>query len=134
MKQLVIDGNNFSDIESFYDEMYRLLTRDLPWRTGHSLDAFNDLLRGGFGFHDYGEELNIVWINASKSKNDLGFDETVRHWERILLTCHPTAVAQVQKRITDARNHVGETLFDIIVSIITDNDGSGHTCNLSIVD
>ena len=72
MKQIVIDGNNFSDIEGFYCEMDKLLTRDLTWKTGHNLNAFNDLLRGGFGFHEYGEKLSITWINAGKSRADLG--------------------------------------------------------------
>ncbi|MBO4749222.1 MAG: barstar family protein, partial [Lachnospiraceae bacterium] len=51
MKEITIDGNRFSDIEGFYTEIDRLLTRDLDWKTGHNLNAFNDLLRGGFGFH-----------------------------------------------------------------------------------
>ena len=74
MKQIILDGNNFSNIEEFYDEIDRLLTKDLDWKTGHNLNAFNDLLRGGFGVHEYGEKLEITWINASKSRKDLGED------------------------------------------------------------
>ena len=74
MKKIVIDGNRFDDEESFYNEIDRLLTRNLTWKTGHNLDAFNDLLCGGFGFHEYGEELIIVWVNALKSKTDLGYE------------------------------------------------------------
>ena len=72
MKQIIIDGNNFSNEEEFYCEIDKLLTKDLGWKTGHNLDAFNDLLRGGFGVHEPGEELNITWINAAKSRNELG--------------------------------------------------------------
>lgn len=42
MKKVVIDGNEFSDLEGFYTEMDKLLTKDLGWKTGHNMDAFND--------------------------------------------------------------------------------------------
>ena len=38
-----IDGNNFSDLEGFYNEIDKILTKDLNWKTGHNLDAYNDL-------------------------------------------------------------------------------------------
>ena len=107
MKEIIIDGNNFSDAEGFYTEIDKLLTRNLDWKTGHNLNAFNDLLRGGFGFHEYGEELHITWINASKSKADFGYE---------------------------VRNHNGQTMFEVIVDIILDNDDSGHFCTLDIID
>jgi hypothetical protein len=46
---IYINGNNFSGMEGFYDEIDRVLTKDLDWKTGHNLNALNDLLRGGFG-------------------------------------------------------------------------------------
>lgn len=52
MKEFILDGNNFNDIDGFYNEIDRLLTKDLTWKTGHNLDAFNDLLRGGFSVFD----------------------------------------------------------------------------------
>ena len=48
MKNIVIDGDKFSDLEGFYSEIDKLLTKDLEWKTGHNMNAFNDLLRGGF--------------------------------------------------------------------------------------
>ena len=74
MKRILIDGNTFSTKEEFYTEMERLLTRNLEWKTGCNLDALADLLRGGFGFHEYGERLEAFWNNAEKSRNDLGED------------------------------------------------------------
>jgi len=72
--EIVIDGNNFNDLDGFYSEIDKLLTKDLKWKTGHNFSAFNDLLRGGFGVHEDGEELIIKWINYDKSKKDLGKD------------------------------------------------------------
>ena len=71
-QKFIIDGESFKDIEGFYCEIDRLLTKNLSWKTGHNLDAFNDLLRGGFGVHEYGEPISIFWKNFSKSKKDLG--------------------------------------------------------------
>ncbi len=74
MKILTIDGNNFSDLNGFYDEIDKILTKDLDWKTGHNLDAYNDLLRGGFGVHEYGEPIVLRWLNYEKSKCELGND------------------------------------------------------------
>lgn len=68
---VTIDAANFSDMESFYCEIDRVLTKDLDWKTGHNLNAFNDLLRGGFGVHDYEEPFTLIWRDAAKSKIDL---------------------------------------------------------------
>ena len=74
---IVFDGNSFSDLETFFVEVDRKLTKDLHWKTGHNLNAFNDLLRGGFGVHDYEEEIKLIWMNFAKSKRDL-YSETDR--------------------------------------------------------
>lgn len=89
MKTFLLDGNNFSSMEGFYDEIDKLLTKNLQWKTGHNLNAFNDLLRGGFGVHDYSEPITIKWINYSKSKKDL-VDETVLMLLEIMLNCDDT--------------------------------------------
>ena len=65
---------------------------------------------------------------------DLGYDATIEHWENILKRCHPLNIEHVESLIKDARNHAGQTLFDIIVSIILDSDDTGHFCTLEIID
>lgn len=84
MKEIIIDGNNFLTIEEFYNEMDKLLTKDLHWKTGHNLDAFNDLLRGGFGQHEYGEAIIIKWLHYEKSKKALGNEQILAIIETIL--------------------------------------------------
>ena len=71
-RTIVINGDNFSDLEGFFDEMDQVLTKDLDWNTGHNFNAFNDLLRGGFGVHDYEEPVKIIWTKFSESKRKLG--------------------------------------------------------------
>ena len=69
-----IDGDLFSTLEQFYDEISRVLVPGAEW--GRNLDAFNDILRGGFGTPD--GRFKLVWMNASASREALGYPETVR--------------------------------------------------------
>jgi RNAse (barnase) inhibitor barstar len=64
---LVIDGSHFSDFEGFAREFSTLLA-DWTWHA--SLDAFNDILRGGFGTPQGGFVLR--WLNAGRSRDALG--------------------------------------------------------------
>ena len=86
MKTFILDGNNFCDMSGFYDEMDKLLTKNLAWKTGRNLDAFNDLLRGEFGVHQYNEPITIKWINFGKSKRELGAEMILKILE-IMLDC-----------------------------------------------
>lgn len=73
IKQTIeINGSSFSDLEGFYNEIDRVLTRNLEFKTGHNLNAFNDLLRGGFGVFEYDESIKLVWKDFSKSRESLG--------------------------------------------------------------
>ncbi len=69
---ITINGDNFTDLETFYDEIDKMLTKGLGWQTGHNLDAFNDLLRGGFGVYEYEEPVKLIWTKFSNSKQTLG--------------------------------------------------------------
>lgn len=71
---LVIEGANFNNLDGFYKETDQLLTGG--GRSGRNLDAFNDLLRGGFGVFDYGSPIKIVWNNFARSKQQLGRETT----------------------------------------------------------
>ncbi len=70
----IIDGDNFNDLETFYDEVDRVLTKDINFKTGHNLDAFNDILCGDFGVFSYNETLKLIWTSFSKSRRNLGDD------------------------------------------------------------
>ena len=89
MKIFILDGNKFSNIEGFYNEIDNLLTKDIDFKTGHNLNALNDLLRGGFNVHELNEPITIKWINYNKSKKDLG-DKTILKILEIMLDCDET--------------------------------------------
>jgi RNAse (barnase) inhibitor barstar len=69
-----IDGTRFSTLEEFYEEVSRVLIPGAYW--GRNLDAFNDILRGGFGTREEG--FVLVWKNSDLSRQRLGYPETVR--------------------------------------------------------
>ncbi|MFS8098726.1 barnase inhibitor [Lentzea alba] len=110
---LVVDGDLFSDFGGFAREFSKLLD-DHVWK--ESLDAFNDILRGGFGTPERGWIFR--WLNSDRSREALGYEATLKRLERMLVTCHPTNREHVQARIDSARRAEGPTLFDEIVEII----------------
>jgi RNAse (barnase) inhibitor barstar len=122
MKEVIIDGTQITDLTTFYDEIEKKLTRSLSWNMGRNLDAFNDILRGGFGVHEYAESLRLIWENADLSRNALGWNETIVYIQKIMETCHPSNLPELKKRLKNAKNQKGETLFDSILEIIAEHD------------
>jgi RNAse (barnase) inhibitor barstar len=110
---LEIDGRNFDSLEGFYDEIGKSLGT-APW--GRTLDAFNDVLRGGFGTPDGGFVLR--WINSAESRVALGYDATVTYLEEKLGRCHPDNVGYVAAELDAARRGEGQTIFDVLIEII----------------
>jgi len=72
---LIIDGNNFYDLDSFYNEIDNVFIEIIGFETGHNFDAFNDILSGGFGIFTHEDSINLIWKNFNKSKNDLNKDD-----------------------------------------------------------
>ena len=116
-KEIIIDGNNFANLTEFYDEVENKLTKGLDWKIGRNLDALNDVLRGGFGIHAYEEPILIRWINADKSKKDLGQSETIKYIEQMLKKCHASNIPSVKKDLKKVKDGKGEMLFEAIVGI-----------------
>lgn len=72
MRTYIIDDNNFSDLEGFYCEIDRIMTKGINFKTGHNLNAFRDILSGGLGCHELDEPFVIKWLHYEKSRADLG--------------------------------------------------------------
>jgi len=117
-----IDGSRFATLEEFYDEISRVLIPGARW--GHNLDAFNDILRGGFGTADGGFVLR--WLNADRSRERLGHAETVRQLERRLQRCHSSNRPQVARDLEQARRGEGATVFDSLLEIISVHTPGGR--------
>ena len=109
-----IDGENFSTLDEFFDEFKSVLTPDYWW--GKNLDAFNDVLVGGFGTP--GEDYVLIWKNSKLSKERLGYGETLKELESMLRKCHPTARSIIAEELRLAKAQTGPTVFDWIVDAI----------------
>jgi RNAse (barnase) inhibitor barstar len=117
---LIIDGDRLDDLDDFAREFSALL-EDHTWHG--NLDAFNDILRGGFGTPEGGFVLR--WLNSARSRQALGWEATSTWYEQTLTTCHPSNQEDLKTRLASARREEGTTLFDWIVDIIQNHGPSG---------
>jgi len=120
-KRYILDGRGFSTLEEFYDEVSRVLIPGESW--GRNLDAFNDILRGGFGTP--GEGFILEWRYLAVSRQRLGCPETIRQLEQRLLECHPDNRCHVVEELELARKGKGPTVLDWLVEIIGEHREGG---------
>jgi RNAse (barnase) inhibitor barstar len=113
-----LDGAAFDDLEGFYDEVSRKLIPGAAW--GRNLDAFNDILRGGFGTPPGG--FIVRWKHSDLSRARLGHAETARVLRHRLTTCHPLNVSRVTTELEAATRKEGPTIFDVVVEILRDHE------------
>jgi RNAse (barnase) inhibitor barstar len=116
-----IDGKRFSTLEEFFEEISEVLIPDVFW--GHNLDAFNDILRGGFGTPEQG--FRLVWKNSDLSRERLGYSETVRQLKLRLARCHQLNRESVAETLESALKNEGATVFDWLVEIIKVHGSGG---------
>ncbi|WP_052248577.1 ribonuclease inhibitor [Chryseobacterium taiwanense] len=108
-KMTVIDGNHFSDLKGFYEEISQLFMKDQDWKVG-TLDGFDDIL--------YGVRTDITWRNSQKSKEDLGFNVTKEFYENKIRMGKPFNVQLIQQKLDELMDGNGLTLFEILIEII----------------
>jgi RNAse (barnase) inhibitor barstar len=119
--RIEIDGKKFSSLEGFYDEVSERLVPGARW--GRNLDAFNDILRGGFGTPEEG--FVLVWKHHDISRERLGYEETIHELRRRLERCHPSNIPLVEKELAAAERGEGPTVFDWLLEIIRDHCSGG---------
>jgi RNAse (barnase) inhibitor barstar len=66
--EIIIDANQFSDLAGFAEHFSQVALKG-QHRWHGNLNAFNDILRGGFGTPEGG--FTVVWRNHQKSRQDL---------------------------------------------------------------
>ncbi len=116
-----IDGARFSTLDEFFAEISRVLIPGAIW--GRNLDAFHDILGGGFGTPDGG--FVLVWKHPELSRTRLGYAETVRQLEQRLKRCHPLSVPGVRDDLARAQRGESTTVFDWLVQMLHDNSDWG---------
>lgn len=120
-KEIIIDGHQIHDIKSFYEEINLKFMQGEDWQLGESLDAFNDLLYGGFGAVKGDEPINLIWKNFENNKKILGSDFTLEFYRQKLK--HPDIydVEAINKSINELESGDGQSYFDIVLEIIADH-------------
>ncbi|MFZ1789073.1 MAG: barstar family protein [Saprospiraceae bacterium] len=113
-RKIILDGNNFNNLEEFYTEIYRIMPNKPDWQPAHNLDALNDVMYDGFGK----EPIVLMWKNVEKSKDDLGLEATVKFYERKIETGPPFNIQWAKQQIAELKHGHGQTLFQIFVEII----------------
>jgi RNAse (barnase) inhibitor barstar len=116
-----IDGERFSTLEEFYGELDRVMHLQ-TW--GHNLNAFNDILRGGFGTPEGG--FTVRWKNHGTSRERLGYPETVRQLKLRLERCHSASREKVAAYLADAEQAREQTVFDWLIEIIRKHGRGGE--------
>lgn len=114
---LVLAGSAINDIPSFYSEINRVFMAGEDWQLGHSLDALDDMLYGGYGVLAGHESATLIWQDIEQTRSALG-EETTRTWLQAKLDAEgrfnvSTITAQLEA--LDAGE--GQTYFQIVMEI-----------------
>ncbi|MGC5743434.1 ribonuclease inhibitor [Chryseobacterium sp. NFX27] len=115
--KIIINGSHFSDLPGFYDEVSSVLMKETDWKIG-TLDGLDDILYSGFGVFESGEEIEIIWKESQKSKEDLGLELTRNFYENKIRQGKPFNIELIQQKLDDLLSGKGQTLFEILVEII----------------
>lgn len=114
---IVIHGDLFSSLEGFYEEVSKVLMKDTDWKVG-TLDGFDDILYGGFGVFENKEEIEIIWKDSQRSKEDLGLKATQKFYENKIRQGKPFNIELIQQKLDDLNEGKGQILFEILIEII----------------
>ncbi len=115
---LTLDGSRIRDLASFYDAVNRVFMTGVDWPLGHSLDALDDMLYGGYGALDGDAPVTLVWTDFAQSRDALGI-ETTRAWLQSKLdTPGRYDKARIRRDLDALEAGNGPTFFDLVLEII----------------
>lgn len=91
------------------------------WELGQSLDAFNDLLYGGFGVISRDEPIILTWSGFEHSREALGTEATRQYLLDKVQPGSPFNKALFKEKLEKLEQGSGETYFETILEIIADH-------------
>lgn len=116
--RITLEGKEITNISSFYRQMNDRLMQDEDWKLAESLDAFDDLLYGGFGkLKDYGH-LEIEWKDIDISRKNLGVEITKAYYLSKIYPNSPYNQPYFKERLEELERGAGNTYFDLLMEII----------------
>lgn len=117
-RTLTLDGRRIRDLASFYAEINRVFMTGVDWPLGHSLDALDDMLYGGYGALDGDAPVTLVWTDFEKNRRDLGIDVTRAWLQDKLDTPGRYDKARIRRDLDALEAGDGPTFFDLVLEII----------------
>lgn len=117
-RTLTLDGRRIRDLASFYAEINRVFMTGVDWPLGHSLDALDDMLYGGYGALDGDAPVTLVWTDFEKNRRDLGIDVTRAWLQDKLDTPGRYDKARIRRDVDALEAGDGLTFFDLVLEII----------------
>lgn len=120
-KTFTIEGSKIRDIDSFYQEINRLLMAEEDWKIGNSLDAFNDILYGGVGALQGATDVELIWLQMEESRKALGYEATKAYYLDKLAPESSFNKPLFQEKLAALENGTGQTYFDVILEIIAEH-------------
>lgn len=115
---LTLDGSRIHDLASFYDAVNRVFMTGVDWPLGHSLDALDDMLYGGYGALDGDAPVTLVWTDFEKNRRDLGIDVTRAWLQDKLDTPGRYDKARIRRDLDALEAGTGPRFFDLVLEII----------------
>jgi len=115
---LVLEGSAVQDIPSFYAEINRVFMAGEDWQLGHSLDALDDMLYGGYGALAGQSGATVVWKDIEHSRTALGVDATRAWLESRLAASGTFNTATVSEQLAALEAGEGQTYFQIVMEIL----------------
>lgn len=114
MKEYIIDGNEFDNYNSAYIYIKKILSENQE----------KEIITIGEISEKYlsGKDVKVVWVNSEKSKRDLGYKETALFYKRRLQSIPFHEIVNAVKKIKDAEESKGDTIFDQIISAICSSE------------
>jgi hypothetical protein len=108
-----LDGDRFSSLDGFFQEITRVLSLK-PW--GHSLEEYDHVL-----FNVPRDGFILWWKNHETSREQLGYRPTMLQLEHMLPRAQLYKRMYVETAVDDAREGKGPTVFDWLVDITQDH-------------
>ncbi|WP_240663672.1 barstar family protein [Sphingomonas sp. UV9] len=118
---LTIAGKTIHDIPSFYAEINRVFMAEEDWKLGESLDALDDMMRGGYGAIRGNESVRLVWQDIDLARSSLGLSATCAFLQAKLERPGQYDVERIDRQLSALKAGTGQTYFEIILEIIADH-------------
>lgn len=119
MRVLTIRGADIRDIPSFYEEINRVFMADEDWSLGESLDALDDMLRGGYGAVGSSEVVRVIWLDMKLARSSLGLEATRSYLLGKLERPDVYDSELIGRRLAALEAGSGPTYFETVLDIFT---------------